>query len=401
LLVNAVEAGADKVDVAIGELSGGPSHSNMREVIYEALGRRGFSPDEIKAHPVMQQLAVVEKTIDGIVRRRDPDTGRSFDDARGPLRELSPEDIERYRIAGGSFSDFLDRAHSQFPKDPENERRLFRAALDEGALLWEQGGRFNTVTPGAKILAGQAYSSLNIKKAGHMPKFGDYSPEYLNVITGRLGENRGMEKSIDGADTGLRDTALMYRTLKVLNTALLNGEIPKEAVSGQPYSMLTRAELGESGNRLKINENGSIDLLNVDQVGSILAAHVAGEQKTPLERLKGAVAKAKIPDELKERLLYELTPGRSPNPTDKLIEGKKIVDDYLQSRQQSEEDIASRKGAISSAEDLGLLAMLFRGRKNNQPDDTVFTKLLDKHLAPTQHADRAASKQSAGAAIGG
>ena len=74
----------------------------------------------------------------------------------------------------------------------------------------------------------------------------DYTPEYLDIVTGRFGRNLGMEKGI--GDKGFRDAALMYRALKRVNQAVEN-----DAVTTAEFGLVFwKAELGGNGNRLRI-----------------------------------------------------------------------------------------------------------------------------------------------------
>ncbi|MEJ0010963.1 MAG: hypothetical protein WDN72_11195 [Alphaproteobacteria bacterium] len=71
LAVEALREGAGKVDVAIGELSDGPSHPNLRTVLGKLLAAQGYDIDseEVRNHPVLRQLEKIEQ----VIPRRGPE----------------------------------------------------------------------------------------------------------------------------------------------------------------------------------------------------------------------------------------------------------------------------------------------------------------------------------------
>ena len=148
-LIKTLAGGADKVDVAIGELSGGPSHTNMRDVIHAYLDGK-FSAAAIAAHPAMQQLGRAETAISAVVSGSKAANGCGFQEARVILKNLDDEINETYRVAAGALSDLAKRVQPQ-----PNADVLFYKVLDEIPMLWEKSGRPNTVTPGAKIMIDQ------------------------------------------------------------------------------------------------------------------------------------------------------------------------------------------------------------------------------------------------------
>jgi pyruvate/oxaloacetate carboxyltransferase len=396
VLADALAAGASKVDVAIGKLGNGPSHTNMRDVIQELMAVKGYDQDAVDAHPVMQQLAKVEAAIEKVVERT-PASGKSFDDARGPLKNLDKENIERFRMAGGALSDLWARSVSQFPNNQKKAEALFRDVLEETPALWEKAGRFNTVTPGAKILTDQA-SKVVLKKMLKEPfTMEDYDSEYLNIATGRFGRNQGMEKGI--GDTQWRDAVLIFRALGAMNEALQAGEISKS----QSIELLSKAGLGAPGARVIVEESGAVKL-DDPHLEAVLktndAALAVKTGKNPLQCMEQVVAESTLPEALKQRMLAELKPGRAASPTQGLAEGRKVISGLLESMGVAADSIAERsQGTLSNPDTLALEAMLLRSRGKSSSDDSIIKGLMTERLGVKTYEASVAGSQRQAAAV--
>ena len=268
VFMQCIDAGANKADVAIGELSNGPSHTNMRDMITQLVAKQGVTGEDIQTHPVMQQLTVIEQCIETIVKRKDipvknSKTMQSFDEKRTILRNLDGEDIKQYRVAAGALSalsNIINDSYENLAKEwkrtqikdyPATQEELFTKVLENAPALWEKAGRFNTVTPGAKILLDQALNITLREISGKPVTMDAYIPEYNDVVTGRYGYNKGMEAEIDGCRE-FRDALMMYNALKVFNKAAEKGQVSKI----QRDEIARLAALGEDGNRLKTEKSG-------------------------------------------------------------------------------------------------------------------------------------------------
>lgn len=357
VLIKALEAGADKVDVAIGELSGGPSHTNMRDVIHAILEKKGFSSEDIDAHPVMQKLEMVETQISNTVHRKDikfhgSEEPKSFDDARTPLKKITQADMDESRMAAGAVSDLLSRARgltivlNGLAKDksqPIKEDVLFKDMLKDSAELWEKGGRFNLVTPGAKIMVDQI-QTLTYKKLSNKPiSIADYTKDFKDVVIGRYGLNHGMEKEI--GDVKFRDALMMYNAMEVFNKAA-----DERKVSNMNFIDLIKvAGFNSENNRIKVVGGRSKFVLDDPNLESFL-------KESDIESFKQAIQseEVKLPEEVKKKMLAELTLGRSATPVTTLENGRKAVED-LGVDVKKMQDEGKR---ISSPEILGLEACL-------------------------------------------
>ncbi|HRJ12803.1 MAG TPA: hypothetical protein PKW15_06130, partial [Alphaproteobacteria bacterium] len=360
VMVDAIRAGADKVDVAIGELSDGPAHSNMRTVIHELLKDK-FSPEQIDTHPVMQQLSKVEAVIAEVTcREPEVEGAKSFYNSRSFLRGLKEEQIEAYRVAGGAFSDLVARVQKQFPGDEAAQHDMFNRVLGEIPALWEKAGRPNTVTPGAKILIDQAVAVVLCKDQGREFRMANYTAEYLDLVTGRYGRNLGMEKGIGSQN--FRDAVLIYRAMKIMNKAILDKKMDDNDI----HRIMERAQLGIEGQRVRYN--GQIALGDPSLERTLMLQNAALEG-TALERLKIVAEKIRdIDPEVRAQMIAELRPGRSPTPTEGMDRGKEIVcqtvDNLVRQKRESGDrspDSAVIK-SIKGSRRMSLFAMLLKDR---------------------------------------
>ncbi len=243
-LDEAMEAGATVVDVGIGVQSGRYedsgktvsntlAHTNIRDVLELRMRRRGFEISDSKyaEHPVMQALSGVETAI---ARATEP----VMDARRSQLEILShvPEKQLRYHaMAGGAISALwgvVEKYWSQFkPKQmlestvaadtieklkkegllPDRvntgaditKEAHFLMALTLTEILWERGGTFATVTPGAKVCCEEAATAAIAMLQGKEVVPGR---EYADIIKGRFGGNAGLDKGI--GDVALRTKLL-------------------------------------------------------------------------------------------------------------------------------------------------------------------------------------------------
>lgn len=380
VLTAALDAGADKVDVAIGELSGGPSHTNMRDMLHTMLEAQGFSVEDIDAHPVMQKLAEVEAKISEVVHRKDikvngKEEQISFDEIRAPLKNLTQEDMDKTRMAAGAVSDLLGKAKSfayrsknmlNNPFGSLSDEQAFKIMLNQTVELWEKAGRFNLVTPGAKIMVDQI-DVLMIKKMRQEPiSMADYTKEFKDVTIGRFGVNQGMEKGI--GDVAFRDALLMYNALEVFNNAAEKNQVR----AAQRDIIRKNTDFG-NGNGEKVK--AVIGKATFDLRDPKLEETLKINSKDTIERFKQAIQseEANLPEDLKQKMLAELEIGRSKTPTTTLADGKENVDAFVQKDKRFEMEYMKNRGArISKRPDVELMSLLLA------PD--TFDKLL-KNIA--------------------
>lgn len=370
------EVGADKVDVAIGELSDEHSHSNMRTVIHKWMAANypdQFSQEEIDAHPVMQEIGKIEALIAEIVHNPNNTLvpGKSFDDLRATPRRVTHEMVEEYGVAGGAISDFTGRAQSKHPDDPEAAWNLTLEMLKTVPETREKGGRFNTVTPGSKICSDQAV--IIVTKAPDTPfTMEDYDPQFIKIITGRYGRNLGIEKGI--GDVQLRDALLIFNSLKLMNAAVAQESAQKNcpysypAVTNELFLIIANTGFGN----VKM-EKGSVKLNDPD-LEEIL------KQEGLVDRFKAAVEKSGLNNEFKQKILTELTPGTLPVPTLGMEWAREMVNPIIAAKK------ADHLVTDEEREEYMVLAIMLRQPPKHSFDngcvvvENLLNKLLDDKL---------------------
>ena len=414
-----------KVDVAFGKLADGPSHTDIMKIlpllIQRSLRKQGVElPAEhieamLEDHDVGRQIKKIEETIASQLTK--------FEGKRPPAK--SKEQIEHYRMAGGALADPWNRLNNPMKdnngtpilvggatvnkinyalnaikenlisdaqrdptgkyaitgyqnallnwlssvekrklhlKDIPTQKQYYQIILEECPALWEKAGRFNTVTPGAKILCDQAMMTAFKKVAREPFTMANYDNEYVNVATGRFGENRGSDLTETTAK--FRDALLMYRALKQLSEWVKKSDIAQFEVE----SIVRNADLGVKGHRpIALKGSQMLDLSHPELEAVLM--------NTDIVHFKKAVENSKLSDEQKARLQQELTPGKCADPTDGLEAGRQIIT-ALKNEGVDIED-AHRSGKhISNAEDAALLAMMLKERKNGTVSDTTANTLF-------------------------
>lgn len=250
ILNAALEAGAKYVDTAIGDLSEGTSHTNMRTFINQQMNAKGHDLEALAEHPLMQKLAEVEKVVERETMAHKP--------YRIPAeKQPTKEEVARYRFAGGAYASHfnfcLSMARTTDVNDPKAQK-LYNASLEIMPALWEAAGRFNTVTPGALILSREAiiwttlgnnadkiFELVNAKGGEPLtmedlnqliqPKLRNRTQAYKDVVMGRYGCNRGLEKGIGDRDfralclieDGLEQVFHTDNPLKLNRKAIIEG----------------------------------------------------------------------------------------------------------------------------------------------------------------------------------
>ena len=360
LLYDALKAGASIVDVGIGELSGGPAHTDMRSFIYTYLEKNGVdvkaSETEINAHPVIQSIMHVEKAIDAELDKQVTAKGASLKESRPP--ELSQEKIDEYHMAAGALSDLwtqiltqsqnnqyhVGKMHlvPQMNEQPAAEQ-IYDYTLHRAKDLWEMAGRPNTVTPGAKIISEMA-TKLTMQefmelpeKLDHLPKdnmravedfpLSAFSEDYLNIVKGRFGTNRGLQT--EGKEVGnrtFRDAALMGEALEILNakapTLPNKTEVQNfflDALDAPKTQIMRRSAKAESvpEDTGRFTYKNDLDLKKLDTLNLL--------KKANIDKFRSAVENAPIQQDVKDAMVKVLQPGKINAPKQDLDMGKRFV----------------------------------------------------------------------------
>lgn len=239
-LAEAIEAGANVVDVGIGVQSGKYTdqgqvventlaHTNIRDILAIQMAKRGFdiSSAECANHPILERLSEHEEAV---AHATEP----VMDERRHQLSilaKVNPKTLRYHPMAGGAISALWGLIEKQWKKSStekmvsalattESRQKIidmgmwpsgvahdakidqevhFRIALRMTNHFWQVGGAFGTVTPGAKIDCEQSADSAMKMLCGKPVIF---IPGFINVMIGRMGTNKGLDKGI--GDTGLR-----------------------------------------------------------------------------------------------------------------------------------------------------------------------------------------------------
>ena len=273
-LKQALEEGADYVDTAIGNLSGGVSHTN----IFDYLWAWGISKHDVngKKSVLLHKLKEVEDLIQILSKK--------YEDYRTP--DVPIEDIYHSRLAGGAVSavqNTLKKQRSNFEifwkKNgvPDTQFLSEQATFDQVLLIlseiWDRSGRENTVTPGSRIFSDMAI--LAIMHGRKMTVDGkiiqdifppyEYIPvAYKNLIMGRLGDNtKAVEIIGDPQVLLLRKAFLIEDTLKKVATLAL--ESPERM-------MLHAGELiGKDDDAFTTHDLRKIDFVKLAKQGALEA----------------------------------------------------------------------------------------------------------------------------------
>lgn len=391
----ALDAGADKVDVAIGDLSDGPSHANIRSVLKLMLADKGIDieSNEVKNHPVMQQLTRVEQAIHHVVTTKaytDHDgwavaKKTNFDEDRGFLKTLKQEDMEKYRMASGALSDLHGRIRKNHKNASSAEQEaIFRHTLENATILWEKAGRFNTVTPGAKILTDQAsrlssYPEIlrNFSRDYSAIPMNLYNDDFIDVTIGRYGDNIGMDKGI--GDEKFRDALLMYRALRLLNQQAEGSQLQDIATSLFQNNFGKNVSKDDRLARSLLMKNKKFDLAD-PVLENRLKSYDIGEFARTVED-------SNLNEVLKTALQQILSPGRSPTPSAGLNNTGKII-------------IFDAGGDDPDNKEQQLLAMLLRQKTNGTFDDSVYQGIVDQKKVEPRKAPEPRVRGGGSVAVG-
>lgn len=230
----ALDAGADTVDVAIGDLSDGLSNPNIRALLEHRMKKRGFdiTKNKHKHHPILESLGILEEIIEHSSRRHIP--YRMSNDL------FTPEELSRTRLAYNAVSALFSAINKEWdtvirPNLPAEylskygnsaKDQYLKDVLDTGISLWEQSGQFNPVTPFGFIGSFQSEELTRERICGRELPLGRYRKEYQDMMKGRYGRNLGIETG-DG-DVDLANAFHIYEVLEIIQKNL--SDLDKNAV---------------------------------------------------------------------------------------------------------------------------------------------------------------------------
>ncbi|MEM6602452.1 MAG: hypothetical protein AAF621_00220 [Pseudomonadota bacterium] len=240
ILQTALECGFQIVDTAIGDLSGGPSHTNLRDILHVLMAGKGYNLNDYIDHPIFNALKSVEDRIAEIAKIHIP--------YRMPLEVISAQDISTHKIASGAASALWSLISNRWLtqlKDQINPEHLTGEDYHDMANffietlkniydpihnsgIWYDAGQFNTVTPGSTIAYNQALLCTVAKYSGRRLALGQHYQAYKDLVMGRYGKNFGLDKGL--GDTQQREIYLLENAVECL----------KNVTSSEDYALLLK-----------------------------------------------------------------------------------------------------------------------------------------------------------------
>jgi|GEM_PF-4082284 len=223
--------GIHSVDVGMSAWAGGNAHSDYFKVIYQYLQLQGYdihNPDiitQIEGHFLIKKAREIETLCDLMAP--------PYKALRTPIDKLPSEDIVfKAKIAAGGIVAMRDMLkqnlasiqQSQPEKSVFSEALLMEKALEKMALLWDQAGRPDTVTPGSLILSKTANILAFQEFIYNKPiSLKDIPQDYKDIVMGRYGKNWGFDAGFGCLKT--RYLFLLEAGFKVLKDYLLQNEV--------------------------------------------------------------------------------------------------------------------------------------------------------------------------------
>ncbi|MFT6072583.1 MAG: pyruvate/oxaloacetate carboxyltransferase [Alphaproteobacteria bacterium] len=203
ILAHLLLSGADTVDVGMSAWSGGNAHSDYFKTLYAYLELSGFNVQDseiikaIESHPIILKAREIEALCDLIA---PPYKAIRLPSHKQPHKET----LYKAKIAAGGIVAMRDMLRnnlkaaqaylSKLDKNPPSEEHLMDAALHKMAVLWEDAGRSDMVTPGSLILS-KAANILTFQEIVYQKPITlkDIPQDYKDLVMGRYGKNWGFE----------------------------------------------------------------------------------------------------------------------------------------------------------------------------------------------------------------
>ncbi len=371
--------GIEYVDTGVGKLSGGNAHSNMVNVLKQFAQKAGIDFAHIEGTEIYKAIQAVERKIEPINTVMQPLASKG----------LPWDVVDNLRTAGGGIAaldniiktplnnGMLKSANAKLVRGFVNENPQFKGREEElhemlkedfASLkakvyeiipeMWEQGGRFHTVTPGAKILSDAAVTAAFRAKTLEIGDDGQPKvvnaidhirndnldkliphlvPTYKNIMKGRFGENQGAE-SLQLAN--FHDAIMLHDFAKEAESVMGNPALAKLLSSVAPKT----------------------SALNAEEPSKSAFYQMVKDAPDAVESLRSAInADANLDASQKKALIKELTTGKVEESLDQYVartDYEKNVGELLKfakgSKTWSEEDIkilAYDPTAVSSIKD--------------------------------------------------
>ncbi|MBY3561758.1 beta/alpha barrel domain-containing protein [Rhizobium laguerreae] len=369
----ALLAGAKSADVAIGDLSGGLSNTNIRPLLHMLLQDHGFdiSLPNLRTHPVLQKLADVESVISAIAENHRPyrmefskADAKTLSDSRLAFNAVSALDSAIVKNWNTLIQPSIPAKYvNRWGKDSKLEylRIVFRKNFE----VWLAGGQFNPVSPFGYISSFQAEALARAELAGRKLPLGHYRRDFQELLKGRFGRNLGVEKEL--CDTGL---VRAFHILEVLQILWSN----REVIGRRKIELfLLETDLSKNISYEVDEKNGRVPLFEIDnspKVETIL-------READFAAIAGAIDCGMWSADIRKILKFAISQEKFPLPGDGLEIGMQLAAE-LELETGIEFNVHSEKGIFLSEKERVAMSMLLF--KVNSRSPYSVTKDLYKQI---------------------
>ena len=211
-LLEAVRAGADCVDVALGPLAGGVSHPEVLDVV-RWLREGGYEVNDIDMEAYGRLVSLIDDCLSAFADMHEL-SGKTTPSSSiatsvcASLSEENPEEVDdtsailrNAGLPGGMMSYLSDELPSYFKAmnlalctlsaaSGLTFRQFLARFADEVRYVWPALGYPPMVTPFSQYVANAALSNL-LSLANGQPRWSGLSPDVWNMILGRMGKLPG------------------------------------------------------------------------------------------------------------------------------------------------------------------------------------------------------------------
>jgi len=359
ILEAALEAGADTVDVAFGDLSGGLSNPDIFDLLRTMMAKKGFDIDspDFSDNPILDKLHQYRKLIDRFSIIHKP--------YRLPFNSFSSDEIADSKLAFNAVSalysaveknwdGFISRALPDAfltKHGPNAMTEYIKTIFQENYNIWKAGGQFNLVSPFGFISSFQAEAIAREKLNGRKLAVGQYKREFRDLLKGRYGKNIGVLQG--NCDNELVKSFHIYEVLQILKKNI--DTIPQDEVS---------AFLQDAGlDFISIEgdqEKGFINLREIEHSRKLEDYLITCD----IENIRTAITNCFSDTDFRSELLFALSHSRFPMVSEGLEEGIRLVESLEIEGFDFSDSIVSHE-FLSERQRAALIMVLFKVNESN------------------------------------